>query len=386
MDSSVTWNVVFPYTPLPSDARLPQRSGADVPLPPLVRVNPPGDYPHLFRFLHSLFAPGPQSVGRIDSAPIRAAVERVVDGVDPRYRAVPHYRRILSGPVERAVDYLTVNVSSLPPAIAFDRCRFTTDPSLRAWFLGPDHLLETLSFSPAVQRYLQQTPGSPPAELYAALRMDRTERTVLGMALVGDQVLRDIPQTSVSFSNHQVAFPAESELETRRQVQARAFDYLIEVARQHLASIRLRREQLEHQRRRMLQTRHRASAAGRPGPAAGGKGAAVFGMRSEPSDEAKLRMTEVELGQLRAAIATISDQLALVVAILNEPARHLRLDRVSLALDHMNIKVPRHLRKAADTLTFNDVLIGGQRRMTIELIRFPSKELRQPAELRIGAL
>jgi hypothetical protein len=109
-------------------------------------------------------------------------------------------------------------------------------------------------------------------------------------------------------------------------------------------------------------------------------------MRSEPSDEAKLRMTEVELGQLRAAIATISDQLALVVAILNEPARHLRLDRVSLALDHMNIKVPRHLRKAADTLTFNDVLIGGQRRMTIELIRFPSKELRQPAERRIGAL
>ena len=216
----------------------------------------------MFSFLHSLFAPGPQSVGRIDSGPIRAAVERVVDEVDPRLRAVSHYRRILSGPVERAVDYVTEHVRSLPPAIAFDRCRFTTDPRLRAWFVSPSHLLETLRASPAVQRYLQQTPGTRPSELYAALRVERTEKTVLGMALVGDQVLRDVPQTAVNFSNHQVEFPADSELETRRQVQARAFDYLIEVARQHLASIRARREQLEHQRRRLLQARYPASAAG----------------------------------------------------------------------------------------------------------------------------
>lgn len=338
----------------------------------------------MFHFLHSLFGPTPRSVGRIDSAPMRAAVERVVDGVDPRLRAVPHYRRILSRPVERAVDYLREHVSALPPAIAFDRRRFTADPRLRAWFVGPNHLLETLRSSPAVQRYLQQTPGTLPPELYAALQMKRTEKTVLGLALVGDQVLRDIPQTAVNFSNHEVEFPADSELETRRQVQARAFDYLIELAGQHLSAIRGRREQLEHQRRRLLQARHRASAAGRPGPGSHGIGAAVYEVRNAPREEAKLRDTEVELGRLRAAMATISDQLALVAAILDEPGRHLRLDRVSITLDHMNIKVPRHLRKSADALTFHDISIGGQRRMTIELIRFPSEELLQPPDLSMG--
>ena len=119
---------------------------------------------------------------------------------------------------------------------------------------------------------------------------------------------------------------------------------------------------MEHQRRRLLQARYRASAAGPPGPGSLGIGPAVYGVRSEPSEEAKLRDTEVELGRLRAAMATISDQLALVAAILNEPGKHLRLDRVSLTLDHMNIKVPGHLHKAADTLTFNDILIGGHRR------------------------
>jgi hypothetical protein len=287
--------------------------------------------------------------------------------------------------VERAVDYLTEHVSALPPAIALDRHRFTTDPRLRAWFLGPTHLLETLTASPSVQRYLQQTPGTLPPELYAALRMERTEKTVLGMALVEDRVLRDIPQTAVNFSNHRVAFPADSELETPRQVQVRWFDYLIEVALQHLASIRVRREQLEHQRRRLLQARYRASAAGRPGPGSRGIGPAVYGVRSAPSEEATLRDTEAELGRLRAAMATISDQLVLVAAILNEPSQHLRLDRVSLALDHMNIKVPGHLHKAADTLTFNDILIGGHRRMTVELIRFRSKELLQTPGLLLGA-
>ncbi len=337
----------------------------------------------MFGLFNSLFTPAHGSVGRIDSAPIRAAVERVVDGVDPRLRAVPHYRRILSRPVEHAVDYLTANVNALPPPTVFDRRRFSEDSRLRALFVGPDHLLEILSFSPAVRGYLQQTGGTAPKELFAALRMERTEKRVLGMALDGDRVLRDVPQTAVNFHNHRIDFPAHVEQETRRQVQERAFDYLIEVAGQHLASIRARRAQLEHQRRLLLQARGRASAKGWPGVR--GAEPPVYGVAADPGDDARLRDLEVELEGLRTKVATLGDQLALVARILSEPAKHLRLDRVSLTLDHMNIKVPIHARKAADTLTFNDMLIGRNRRLTIELIRFASNDLLQPLDLVDGA-
>jgi hypothetical protein len=338
----------------------------------------------LFGFLHSLFAPGPASVGRTDSAPIRAAVEHVVDTIDPRLRAVPHYRRILSRPVERAVDYLTEHVNALPAPVPLDRNRYTADPRLRALFVGPRHLLETLSFSPAVRGYLQQTVGRPPTTLYAALHMERTEKSVLGMALVGDRVLRDVPQTAVNFHNHTVDLLSDNEPETRRLVQGRAFDRLIGVARQHLTSIRARRDHLDHQRRRLLQGRIQ-SPAGRAGLAARESGGQDDWLRTDPDADSRLRRLEDELGRLSASVATIGGQLALVANVLNEAASHLRLDRVSLTLDHMNIKVPGHLRKSADTMTFNEILVDGQPGMTIELIQFPSKDLLQPIDLVAGA-
>jgi len=64
-----------------------------------------------------------------------------------------------------------------------------------------------------------------------------------------------------------------------------------------------------------------------------------------------------------------------VVVTLREPEKHLRLDRVTLTLDQMNIKVSRDSSRNASTLTFDDVLLGKDRRITTLLIRFPSDEI-----------
>ena len=57
----------------------------------------------VLRFLHSLFNAEPESASQFDKAMIQAAIERVVDGTDPRLRVVSHYRRKLRAPVERAI-------------------------------------------------------------------------------------------------------------------------------------------------------------------------------------------------------------------------------------------------------------------------------------------
>ena len=335
----------------------------------------------MFQFFHSFFDPKPPTPGVIESAAIRAAVERVVDGVDPRLRAVPHYQRTLWQPVERAVTYLSESVKGMPPAIPFDRHRSQVDPRLRALFLGPDHVLETLSSSPDVRGYLEQSAGPPPPELFVALRVERTERTILGMSLVDDRLMRDVPQTTVSFHNHRVAFPAADESETRRQVQSRAFDYLIEVARHRLTATRARRIQLEQQ----LQQGHaKAAAAARLGWGDRGLARTPGPAVEDPVDGQRLREIEGELGQLRADSATFSEQLAFVAKMVGEPRKHLRLDRVSLTLDALNIKVPKQARKAADTLTFNEMRIGADRSITLEMIRFPSNQLLEQPDFVTG--
>ena len=333
----------------------------------------------MFRFLHSIFATAPNPPGKLDAALIKAAIERVVDGTDPRLRAVPHYQRKLWEPVECAVDYVVEHAATLPPAIAFGRRNFTTDPRLRALFANPDHLLDILSLSPTQRDLLQPTIGTPPTEIYAALRMERTEKTVFGMELHGDQVLRDIQQTAVNFHNHQIAFPTASEVETRLELQKRAFDYLIEAALQRLLSMRACKHQLEQQQRRLLQHKAQVLKSARLGLEPLVENPAAPRPPDRTVIERQLQEIETELRRIRADSATVEEQLALVAATLREPGRYLQLEQISLTLDHMNIQVPAHSPRAANTLTFQEVLLENHR-FVVLLVRFSSSEIPPPTD------
>ncbi|KAB2921932.1 MAG: hypothetical protein F9K25_19810 [Candidatus Contendobacter sp.] len=328
----------------------------------------------VLRFLHSLFNAEPESASQFDKAMIQAAIERVVDGTDPRLRVVSHYRRKLRAPVERAIEYLMAQMAVLPPAIEAGRRGFTADPHLRALFASPDQLLETLSFSPAMRDYRQRGNGSTPPELYAALRVERIERNTLGIAMQGDQIQRDVPQVTVLFKEPRVAFPNANEAETRRELMDRAFDYLVEIALQRLTSLRARKQELEKQRQ-LLQNKVEVLKSARLGleslltePASGP-------VLDPPAIERQLAVIETELGQLRADTATLDHHLALVAEILSEPERHLRLDSISLTLDHMNIKVDPDSARVNNTLTFQEIRVGSQHRFIVLLVKFPSSEL-----------
>lgn len=329
----------------------------------------------VLRFLHSLFNAEPESASKFDKAMIQAAIERVVDGTDPRLRVVSHYRRKLRTPVERAIEYLMAQMAVLPPAIEAGRRGFTADPHLRALFASPDQLLETLSFSPAMRDYRQRGNGSTPPELYAALRVERIERNTLGIAMQGDQLQRDVPQVTVLFKEPRVAFPNANEAGTRRELMNRAFDYLVKIALQRLTSLRARRQELEKRRRLVLQNKVGVLKSARLG---------LGSLLTEPASgpvldpaaiKRQLAAIEAELGQIRTDTATLDHHLALVAETLSKPEQHLRLDQVSLTLDHMNIKVDPDSARVNNNLTFREVRIGNQQRFIVLLVKFPSSEL-----------
>ena len=330
------------------------------------------------RLLRSLFRTAPMTTtGSFDDALIREAIERVVDGTDPRLRAVSHYRRKLRDAVAHSVDYVAQQVATLPPAIEVGRRRFTTDPCLRALFISPDHLREVLSFSQTLHKNPPKAsfPSAVSPELYAALSMERFEKTMLGVELQGDLLRRDVPQMTVNFRNHRVAFPTSSETETRREMMKRAFDYLIEAALQSLTATRTRKQQLQQQQRQLLQKKAQVLKRAEPGLEALLANPAPRKAAETAAIERQLREIAAEFSQLHADSATLDHHLAQIVATLRQPERHLRMDRVSLTLNHMNIKVSGDKAKTANTLTFDDALIGANRRMTVLLVHFPRSEL-----------
>jgi hypothetical protein len=326
-----------------------------------------------FGFLQSIFS-GPSPPTKFDKELMLRGIERVVDGTDIRLRAVSHYRRKLWDPVERAIDYVVTFVNALPPPITAHRQGYMTDPRLRALFASPESLREILSFSDGTRNYLKQAPDPLPAELYAGLGAVRVEKNVLGIEMDGEILRRDVPQTVVNFCDHRLVFLTDNEQDTRRELMRRAADYLIETALQRLTTSRVQKTQLEQQQRKLLQQKAnllkkaQVGLESLAGPAA-----------TEPVDlnalEQQLQDLETELGQLRADSATLDQHLAKVAATLSEPEKYLRLESISLTLDHTNIKVPADSPRVANAMTFEEIVMGKDRRLAALFVRFPSSEL-----------
>ena len=252
---------------------------------------------------------------------------------------------------------------------------YTSDPRLRALFVSPDHLQEVLSFSEGTRNYLKHANKPLPAELYAALGATRIEKAVFGIDMDAGMLQRDVPQTVVNFSNHRLVFLTDNEQHTRRELIKRGFDYLIEIALQGLASTRVQKQELEQQQRQLLfQKKASLLKAAKPGLEV-----LLEPATSEPTDvdaiEQQLQDVGDQLDQLRSDSATLEQHLAKVAATLGKPEDYLRLEQVSLTLDHMNTKVPPESSRVANTLAFDEMVLAEERRLIALFIRFPSHEL-----------
>lgn len=325
-----------------------------------------------FRFLKSLFSASADATGKYSDKVIAAALERVIDGTDPRLRAVPRYRHKLWEAVEHSVQYTAKLVADLPASVNASYRQFTSTPLLRAAFVSPDHLRETLSFSKHTHDYQQQTPGRLPKELYGLLGVERVEKTMHGIGMQEGIMQREVPRTVINFCNHRFIFPSDSELLARQAVTKRAFDSLIAAALQQLTTVRNRREELE-QRQQMLRKKAHAMHCGQIGL---GEllAAAPLNQADASTLERQLLDIQEELAALRADSATIGHLLERVIATLQHPEQHLQVERVTLTLDHLNSKVESDTAPATNTLTFHEARFE-QRRMALFLVRFPSEEL-----------
>ncbi|HMR03111.1 MAG TPA: hypothetical protein PKA43_07050, partial [Candidatus Competibacter phosphatis] len=146
------------------------------------------------------------------------------------------------------------------------------------------------------------------------------------------------------------------------------------IALQRLTASRVQKTQLEQRQRKLLQ--QKASLLKK---AQVGFESLAGPATAEPVDlsalERQLQDLETELGQLRADSATLDKHLAKVVATLSEAEEYLKLEPVSLTLDHANTKVPADSPRIANAMTFQDIVMGKERRVTALFVRFPSGEL-----------
>ncbi|MEN8179884.1 MAG: hypothetical protein ABFS39_14880 [Pseudomonadota bacterium] len=169
---------------------------------------------------------------------INLAIDQVVDGTDPRLRAVSGYRKRLRPAVIKAVNNTLKLVDGLAPPIELSRKSFSREDCIRAVFSSPDHISDFLSRCQVLHNHLKKQTGVALDNIHALLLVLRNERNVLGLELDKDIIRRDVPQVSINFSNPRLISPMNSESASRRETNKQVFDFFIVLALKKLLAAR----------------------------------------------------------------------------------------------------------------------------------------------------
>jgi hypothetical protein len=210
----------------------------------------------------------------------------------------------------------------------------------------------------------------------ALLAMKKQERKIFGYEMEGGVIKRDVPQTTVAFSDHRLLAPARNATTIKEKLRKLAFNMLVECALANILNIRLHQHELEEQRR-LLQEKLSTQKRSR------------YGLQSvlednsdddddHDKDETLLQLREIEhqLHQTKVSLRTLDDSLAQVRAVLSQPEQYLRLEKVSLKLNRLGIKVDKSGN--GDEVAFHEVQMGSARRFALALVVYPRHEMAPP--------
>jgi hypothetical protein len=294
---------------------------------------------------------------------IKEAIERAVDCTDPRVRLDSAYTKVLKKPVIHAVEYVIDLIDRLPEPVAVSTKALTDDPVFAALFYSEARMEQIIERDPALREFRAAHPLSSDP-ITTLLVAQKTEKHGFGHAQVGDQVLSDVPRTTVGFDQHRLLGPAASEQEARRLLKSRAFDHLLSIA---LAQITERKEGRESLTSRKALLRSKLDIIRRGGG---------FAQQSGALDQAQLQThleeIEVKLGELGPAEDTLSDNLAIIANVLAEAERHFWSEDNVLCLDKFYVLHDKPESSAPATI-FKELHNSEGLQITVLMISIGSK-------------
>ncbi len=285
----------------------------------------------MFKLFQSIFRGGEQP-GRYPESLVEMAIERTLDGTDPRLRLLRGYQKRLRGPVIRAIDHVVALVDAIPDPVPAGSLEYAQDPRLAALFVSAEEMLACFARDRALVELLANPEADAREGITALLAAQRRERNILGLDLMGDQVRREVAQVAVSFTGHRLVDPQGSEAKARRLLKRRAFDHLLGLALGRITELRMERADLSRQRD-LLQRKLQTLEAGE------------WGFDRSPGGPADPRNLAVELESIEAQLEAmgaddevLERHLGIVAEVLGEAERQLWAEEISLCLDAMNIE------------------------------------------------
>ena len=289
--------------------------------------------------------------GRSDAADgenerLEAALDKVIETVDPRLKAVSNARERLRPSVLAALEWAQRGVDRLPTSLELSEANWSNSALLRAFFVRPADVADTLARSQDLREFLGSKEALGSETLYGILAATRVERTVLGSAMQNGMLRQDVAQRTVSFRDFRVAGFTRTEDEIRRGLADFVVEQAVLAALREIAGNRERSDQLDAYQQ-LLQMRLRLLEQGEEGcdplrdPA-----------DRQPMDvdrlKSELAANEAELTALRSGNIGFDGVLDTVAGALDRVREIIAPQRIALRLNAMNIVVGEEETNASD--------------------------------------
>ncbi len=303
-----------------------------------------------------------------EDAELTHAVERVVDGIDPRLRLLPGYQSRLMPSLKIALAHIDKMVEQIPGPLELSRETYVSNPEVKAFFVSAEELSAFLQRNSEPGCCSHSDPGVADNGIWALLCANKEERTLLGMDLSGNEIRREVKQTAINFYDHKLMAPATSEDSVRCGIKKCIFDGLITHCLQHVLSLKNQRQELEDQRR-ILHARLRARQS-----QGNGLSHLMASARSQETDiesiQEDLLLTEAQLHQLPASDKVLESYLQEIQEIFQRPDHFIEMNVACFRLNHMGIRVDGDTGLPASTVCFSELEIAQVLRRVVTLVHF----------------
>ncbi len=314
-----------------------------------------------------------QALERKNVATVNAAIDQLIDGIDPNMRLILGYKKKLTATVETALHYINGLVEKIPGPVEFNKKAFGSDPLVNAVFATVSDLQRTFSKSEALRAFFEDSMNVNMEHCFALMCMEKEEHAGFGMELEGDFIKKDVPRISVNFLGHNILSPAATEKAVRESLKSCIFDALISNTYENVMSRRIRGAGSDEYRR-VLDRRYKANQAW-------GQEltdlllsirADVLGKNDKKENIAsENQATESESGN----IETPGEHLEMVKEMLSHPEKIIRLNQITLNLTRMGIKVAESSAQSARKLEFAELEIDDVWRRIIVIVKYPRNEM-----------
>lgn len=167
------------------------------------------------------------------------AVEALVSGTDGRIRSVHKYHTLLRHTVKNLLEHIAGLTSDLAPPTLFSQQQFGIDKQISSLFVTPAEMQLLFSRDRDLQQFFKEHDAEEQPEVFTLLSVTKQELDGFGCELQNDQIIRDVPRTTLNFTGHQIVTACSTQEQLLEMLRKLLFESTVDYLKAHLAKQKL---------------------------------------------------------------------------------------------------------------------------------------------------